>query len=64
MELGARTNIPFSGGKYESVYDCLRALMDQLESNSYHRRKFVRLLKSIAQQGRSVTPVTRCPTSY
>jgi hypothetical protein len=54
MEFGTRTNIPFSGGKYESVYECMKALMEQLEDNTYHRRKFERLLKSIAQQGRLV----------
>lgn len=52
MELGTRTNIPFSGGKYQSVYECMMTLMEELEGNSYHRRKFNRLLKSIAQQGR------------
>jgi hypothetical protein len=57
MELGARTDIPFTGSKYESVYDCLKALMVQLEDNSYHRRKHVRLLKTIAHEGRSVTLV-------
>lgn len=58
MELGARADIPFSGNKYESVYDCLKTLMDELEENTYHRRKFVRLRKTIAQEGRSVTLIT------
>jgi hypothetical protein len=50
--LGLQTNIPFSGSKYESIYNCMKALMEELEGNAYHRRKFDRHLKSIAQQGR------------
>lgn len=54
METGSQTNIPFSGDKYESVYECMKALMEKLEGNTYHRRKFNSLIKSIAQQGRLV----------
>ena len=54
MEMGSHANISFSGDKYESVYDCMKALMDELEGNTYHRRKFYHLLKTIAQQERLV----------
>ena len=40
MENGSRTNIPFSGGRYESVYDCMIKLIEELKGNTYHRRKF------------------------
>ena len=33
METGLQTNIPFSGDKYQSVYQCMKALMDELEGN-------------------------------
>ena len=33
METGLQTNIPFSGDKYQSVYQYMKALMDELEGN-------------------------------
>jgi hypothetical protein len=59
MEMGSHTNISFSGDKYESVYECMKALMDELQGNTYHRRKFERLLKTIAMQGRLVINYSR-----
>lgn len=52
--MGSQINIPFSGERYDSVYECMRTLMDQVDGNVYHRRKFERLLKSIAKDGRLV----------
>ena len=54
METGLQTNIPFSGDKYQSVYQYMKALMDELEGNTYYRQKFNDLRKSIAHQGRLV----------
>ena len=52
--MGSQVSIPFSGYRYDSVYQCMKALMAELEGNTYHRRKFERHLKLIARQGRLV----------
>jgi hypothetical protein len=46
--------IPFTGDRYESVYEAMLVLIDEIEGNDYHGAKLKVLLQSIASDGQSV----------
>ena len=47
-KLGHESKVPFTGEQYESVHQAMTALMDELEKDEYHGRKFRKLLKNFA----------------
>jgi hypothetical protein len=50
--------VPFCGDRYESIYQAMVSLMDELEKNAYHGAKLKALLKEIATDGRLVDLIT------
>lgn len=53
-QTGAHIKIPFSGERYEGVYQDFATLIDTTEEHEYHGDKLRRLLSSIALDGRYV----------
>lgn len=51
-QTGAHIKIPFSGDRYESVYQDMSSLINSTEEHAYHGRKLRKLLASIANDGR------------
>jgi uncharacterized protein DUF6532 len=54
-QTGAHILIPFSGDRYESVYQDMVSLIDTAAENAYHGKKLNKLLMFIASDGRYVT---------
>ena len=51
---GSQIKIPFSGDRYEAVYQEITSLISRTEDHSYHRQKLQKLLSSIATIGQYV----------
>jgi hypothetical protein len=50
-QTGAFVMIPFSGDRYETVYQDLASLINATDEHPYHGRKLRKLSKSIAIEG-------------
>jgi hypothetical protein len=51
---GTHIKIPFTGDRYDSVYQDMMSLICAVEEDNYHGQKLRKLLASIASDGRYV----------
>jgi hypothetical protein len=56
-QTGTHIKIPFSGDRYEGIYQGFISLIDTTEEHDYHGDKLHRLLSSIAIDGRYVNNI-------
>ena len=53
-ELGTEVTTPFTGDRYESIYQAMVGLIEELEKHAYHGAKLEKLLEKIATDGQCV----------